>query len=201
MAPHLPTRIPSHIGPTGFANGYSSRWIVALLQPAIMLLILLGWEGLWRIDPWRENYAAMAPTYRFVGGLIVGFLALVQTLLLLNGIGWLLWNVSRLFGALLGLLLALLANVLPRVQPNWWIGIRTPWTLSSEAVWRRTHQLGGQTGVITGFAVIATSLVLPATLAIESATSLILLWAIAMTVASYRFFADPPAKPGSRLRL
>jgi uncharacterized membrane protein len=195
IAPHLPARVATHFGASGLPNEYRSRWVVALTQPAIMLVILLGWEGLWRIDPRRENYAAMGSTYRFVGGLVIGFLALVQSFLLLHGLGWLAWNASRLFGVLLGLLLALLANVLPRVQPNWWLGIRTPWTLSSEVVWRRTHHIGGQTGVLTGLLVIATSLALPPTWVTSSTVGLILLWATSMVIVSYWLFVHPGSGP------
>lgn len=189
-APHLPPRIATHFGINGAPNGYSNRWVGALLQPGIMLLLLLGWQSLWRLDPRRRNYAAMAPTYRWVGGLIIGFLALVQTFLLVHALGWVAWNAVRLFGAALGCFLVLLANVLPRVQPNWWLGIRTPWTLSDATVWRRTHRVGGQSGVVAGLAMMAASVALPAAWLSEVVVATPLLWGLGMVVASYGFFAQ-----------
>jgi uncharacterized membrane protein len=60
-----------------------------------------------------------------------------------------------------GVLLLVLGNVLPRVRSNWWMGVRTPWTLSSERVWRSTHRLAGRTFVLGGLIVLA-GLLLPA---------------------------------------
>ena len=55
------------------------------------------------------------------------------------------WPVSmeRVVPALVGLQFIILGNALPRARPNWWFGIRTPWTLSSDRVWARTHRVGG----------------------------------------------------------
>ncbi|MCL6562288.1 MAG: SdpI family protein [Firmicutes bacterium] len=189
-APHLPPRIATHFGINGAPNGYSNRWVGALLQPGIMLLVLLGWQGLWRLDPRRRNYAAMAPTYRWIGGLLIAFLALVQAFLLTRALGWVAWNAARVLGVALGLLLVLLANVLPRVQPNWWLGIRTPWTLSDATVWRRTHRLGGQSGVVAGLALLAASVALPTVWLGGVVVAIPLMWGLGMVVASYGFFAQ-----------
>ncbi|MBX5467992.1 MAG: SdpI family protein [Firmicutes bacterium] len=189
-APHLPPRIATHFGVNGAPNGYSNRWVGALLQPGIMLILLLGWQVLWRLDPRRRNYTAMALTYRWVGGLIIGFLALAQTFLLLHALGWVAWNAARLLGASVGVFVVLLANVLPRVQPNWWLGIRTPWTLSDEAVWRRTHRFGGQVGVVAGLAMVAASLALPTAWSGIVTVTIAMLWGVGLVVASYWFFAQ-----------
>ncbi|MBV9107877.1 MAG: SdpI family protein, partial [Gemmatimonadetes bacterium] len=50
----------------------------------------------------------------------------------------------------MGLLLMVIGNYLPRIRSNWWMGIRTPWTLESERVWRDTHRVGGRTFVAGG---------------------------------------------------
>jgi uncharacterized membrane protein len=188
VAPHLPPNIPTHFGLSGQPNGYSNRWVGVLMQPGIMLLILVGWEVLWRIDPRRATYPAMALTYRYVGGLIIGFLTLVQGFILLQATHALPWNGSRVMGALVGLLLVLLANVLPRVKPNWWLGIRTPWTLSNETVWRQTHRLGGQAGVIAGLALIAANVALPTSWLAFTTVAIIAVWALGTVAASYWFF-------------
>jgi uncharacterized membrane protein len=58
-----------------------------------------------------------------------------------------------------GLLFVFLGNYLTRVEPNWFIGIRTPWTLSSDSVWRRTHRTGGWLMVIGGLVLAASAFV------------------------------------------
>ena len=61
-----------------------------------------------------------------------------------------------------GFLMAALGNYMPRVRSNWFVGIRTPWTLSSEKVWRETHRLGGRVFVIGGIAIALAGLLKPA---------------------------------------
>jgi uncharacterized membrane protein len=60
----------------------------------------------------------------------------------------------------IGVLFMVLGNYLPRIRSNWWMGIRTPWTLESETVWRETHRLGGRTFVVSGAVATLASLLL-----------------------------------------
>lgn len=189
--PYLPSRIAIHFGVTGAPNGYSSRWVGALILPAIMVLLLCLWQVLWRIDPKRRNYSMMAPTYRYLGGVVIVFMALVQTFILLQAVHLVSWNSTRLVGMLVGLVIALLANVLPRVKANWWIGIRTPWTLSDANVWRKTHQVGGQTGVVAGLAIVAVNLVAPLDWSGVATMAIIIVWAAGLFIASYWFSLHP----------
>jgi uncharacterized membrane protein len=55
----------------------------------------------------------------------------------------------------------LIGNLLPRARPNWFIGIRTPWTLSSDRVWEKTHRVGGRAFVAGGLAILIAALVAP----------------------------------------
>ena len=61
---------------------------------------------------------------------------------------------SRVVPLGMGILFIALGNVLPRVEPNWFVGIRTPWTLSSDSVWRKTHRTGGWTFFLGGCALL-----------------------------------------------
>jgi uncharacterized membrane protein len=53
--------------------------------------------------------------------------------------------------ALIGALFAMLGNYFQTVRPNYFIGIRTPWTLENEQVWKNTHRLGGRLWIVGGF--------------------------------------------------
>src|SRR2546427_7244662 len=66
---------------------------------------------------------------------------------------------SRLMPVGVGLLFIVLGNSLARVQPTWFVGIRTPWTLSSDTVWRKTHRTGGVTVVIARGGVLTAAVV------------------------------------------
>ena len=60
-----------------------------------------------------------------------------------------------------GVLLVVIGNLLPRARPNWFVGIRTPWTLSSDRVWEKTHRIGGQVFVAGGMLIVLGALVMP----------------------------------------
>ncbi|GMA56913.1 putative membrane protein [Alicyclobacillus sacchari] len=81
-----------------------------------------------------------------------------------------------------------LANYLPRVSPNWLVGIRTPWTLASDEAWRRTHRAAGALGVVAGLLCVVCAWVVPLHFAILGTLVIIFTWAAAATVLSYVYF-------------
>ena len=157
--PRLPETVATHWNLRGVPDGYSSRfWAVALMP-----LVMVGMTGLLRvlpkIDPRRENYAKFIDSYWLIANAILVFMGVAHVLVLANGMGYLV-QIDRLLPLGVGLLFAILGNSLTRIEPNWFIGIRTPWTLSSDAVWRKTHRTGGWLFVIGGI-VIATGAFAP----------------------------------------
>jgi uncharacterized membrane protein len=151
--PFLPERIPTHWNIRGAVDGWSSRWPGAFFVPAMALGLWLLLQLLPRLDPRRENYERFEDTYWLVIGVLIGFLALVQLLSLGSALGWPVDAPRMIIGAV-GILLVALGNSLPRIRSNWWMGIRTPWTLENERVWRETHRLGGKTFVAAGLITI-----------------------------------------------
>jgi uncharacterized membrane protein len=138
----LPNEMPVHWDLHGDVNGYGRRVEGAFLLPAIMIAVWLAMRGLPRIDPRRANYAKFADTYDLLVNSVVALLAVMQLALLGSALGWPV-SMSRVVPALVGLQFVILGNALPRARPNWWFGIRTPWTLSNDRVWTRTHRVGG----------------------------------------------------------
>jgi uncharacterized membrane protein len=78
-----------------------------------------------------------------------------------TALGWPI-AVPQIIGAGVGLLFIVLGNELGRVKPNWFVGIRTPWTLSDPEVWRRTHRVGGRLFFAAGLLIVLASILLPA---------------------------------------
>lgn len=140
--PRLPASMPVHWGLDGRADRYGSRLEGALLLPIVMLAIWGLMRGLPRIDPRRANYAKFADTYDLILTSALAVLALMHAAVIGFALGWPV-SIGRLVPALIGLFFVVLGNALPRARPNWWFGIRTPWTLSSDRVWMRTHRVGG----------------------------------------------------------
>jgi uncharacterized membrane protein len=153
----LPGRVPTHWNIRGEVDGWSSRAIGAFLLPLMGVVIWLVLRFLPRIDPRRENYARFRDTYDLVANALVSLMALVHVVVLGAALGWPI-SPERIIGAGVGVLFVLLGNVLPRARPTWFFGIRTPWTLTNDRVWERTHRLGGYLFVAAGLLFLAAAL-------------------------------------------
>jgi immunity protein, SdpI family len=149
----LPLRMAVHWDVNGNPNGYSGRLMGAFLLPVMTLAIWGFLRGLPYIDPRRANYAKFQGTYDLMIDLFVTLMALVHVAVVGRALGWPVPDVTRTAPILVGAVTLILGNVLPRARSNWWFGIRTPWTLTSDTVWTKTHRVGGYlltaAGVIT----------------------------------------------------
>ena len=145
----LPAELPTHWNAAGEVDGWSSRFVGSILLPVIALTTwaLINW--LPSIDPRRANYDKFRGAYELMANALVAFMTLVHVLVLGVGLGWTL-PVGRIIFAATGMLFLVIGNILPLARPNWFFGIRTPWTLTSDRVWDRTHRLGGYLFMICG---------------------------------------------------
>lgn len=139
-ADRIPDEVPVHFNFQGEADRYGSPWLLALLAAGLYLVLLLPLY----IDPKREDYQQFMRSYFSIRVVILGFMSLINGLLLLEAAGMHALNVAQIIPAGVFVLLAALGNYLISVRPNYFIGIRTPWTLHSELVWRRTHRFSGR---------------------------------------------------------
>jgi uncharacterized membrane protein len=165
VAGQLPARVPIHWNAAGEADSYGSRgWLFA--DVGLMALIVALWAVLPRLSPKHFTVDAFRGTWWQVGLIVVGLLAYSQ--------GLILWAAGTPTGALphamfggIGIFMALMGNVMGKVRRNFWLGIRTPWTLASERVWYATHRLAAKTMVVTGLlAFLAVLAQLPAGVAL-----------------------------------
>jgi immunity protein, SdpI family len=159
----LPARVPSHWDINGQVNDTMSRSWAVLLLPAITAGLWLLMLVLPRIDPRRASYPAFSGTYQLFLNALALFMAVLYVATLGTALGWPV-SVPQIIGASTGLLFIVLGNELGRVKPNWFIGIRTPWTLSDPEVWRRTHRIGGRLFFAAGLLIVLASILLPASL-------------------------------------
>lgn len=139
----LPERVPTHWGIDGEPDAWTAR---ERMLPALMVMpgLLAGVIGLSYLLPWlspqKFKVEPFRPTYEYVMFLVVVIFAYLHAVILASYAGWV-QDVGRWIvgGSLLAL--AAMGNVLGKVQRNFWIGVRTPWTLASDAVWVRTHRV------------------------------------------------------------
>ena len=147
-------RIPSHWNIRGEIDGYTGKWTAILLSPGInilmfiIMLILPIISVRYRETP--ERFSRMIPQ---ITNIVIFFFAIIHIYTLLLG-AELITNTGTFLYYSLGLMFILLGNILPKMPSSFFIGIRTPWTLSSEHVWRKTHKVGGICFVMGGLLMI-----------------------------------------------
>lgn len=156
LYPRLPAQVPSHWDLSGNVNGYMPRFWAAAF-PALMVvgLALLTWL-LPVISPRRFRIGPFANVYVGLMLVIQGFMLVTGITMLLAGAGF---DVPVPTIAMLGVgaLLIVLGNYMGKLRRNFFIGIRTPWTIASESTWERTHRLAGPLFVLAGIVVLATT--------------------------------------------
>lgn len=149
LYPQLPATLPMHWNAAGQVDGYGPRWQVWLLGPVAMgALLLLGLALPW-LSPRQYEVQASGATYGYLMTLPVALMACVEALVLASALGVSL-DIGRIVPALGCVALILTGNPLGKVRRNFFMGIRTPWTLASERVWYATHRLAGRLMVGSG---------------------------------------------------
>lgn len=156
----LPAEIPSHWDAEGQVNGTLSRAWGVWLMPAVLLAMAIVLPRLPDIDPRRENYDKFRPSYDLVMDAIMTLLAVMHVAMLGIAIGWPI-RMERLAPVLVGMMFVVIGNVMPRARSNWLFGIRTPWTLTNDRVWARTHRLGGLLFVVAGILLAVAGVLIP----------------------------------------
>lgn len=158
--PRLPATLPTHWNLSGQVDGYSSRAWGAWAMPSMLLLLWAMLRWLPAIDPRGENYARFTGAFEGIIVLVMLFVFAAHMVILAAALGQPV-SMDRLAPAGMGLLLMGVGNLLPRARPNWFVGIRTPWTLSNDRVWERTHRVGGYFLVFGGALIVVAAIAAP----------------------------------------
>jgi uncharacterized membrane protein len=188
-----PGRVPVHWNIHQQVDRYGGRFEGLFALPLTALGIYLLMLLLPRIDPGRANYATFAGAFTTLRVALIGFLAAIYAVsqLSIRGVEMNL-NVMAL---ITGALLIVVGNVLGKIRPNWFIGIRTPWTLSSKDAWVRAHRLGGWVLIAGGLVFMAAGVV-GAEWAMWAASATLGVGMLGVTVYSYFVWrADPDKVP------
>jgi len=150
--PDLPERIPTHWNLEGQVDGWSTRTWGAFMIPAMIVLLwgLMRW--LPSLDPRRSNYAKFGGAFEGIMMSVMILMLGIHVVTLRAALGYPV-AMERVMPFGIGVLLVVIGNLLPRARSNWFVGIRTPWTLSSDRVWEKTHRFGGRLFVIGGIVI------------------------------------------------
>jgi immunity protein, SdpI family len=157
LYPRLPEAVPTHWNLHGQVDGFSHKPFAPFVLPVVMAGMLLFFRLLPSISPRGFRFERFAGVWALFEAAVIGALLLDHGLTLAAGLGK---PVDGARGAIAGtgLLLALIGNYLGKVTRNFFVGIRTPWTLASEEVWMRTHRFGGKLFVLAGLILFVTAL-------------------------------------------
>lgn len=142
----LPARIPTHWNAQGEIDSYGPRYFV-FWNTVFMVVVMLLWTVLPSLSPQRFTVDTFSATYWHICLIVVAMLGYIQCVLVWGAYSPAMSMNRALFGGL-AVFIGLLGNVMGKVRRNFWIGIRTPWTLASEKVWYSTHRFAGKTMVL-----------------------------------------------------
>lgn len=155
----LPEQLPSHWNFNGEIDDYMSKqaFIAFMFMPIGLYLMM---ELLPKIDPKKKAYDQHYKAYGYFELFMVLFVTGMQWLSIGAALGMNI-SVSKVVLYGLGLMLLLLGNFMPQIRPNYFFGIKTPWTLADEQVWKKTHRLGGYIYSFAGLTIILANFALP----------------------------------------
>jgi len=197
----LPDRVPLHYNSALVADRYGSKVQMAgvlLFMAVITILSSALVLNINRIDPKQRNRPLSSSNFRISWALTI-FMTLISA--------WIVYFTSHYpnkgnsnfslkhLVALVALLFVAMGNYMNNIKPNFFFGIRTPWTLSDDDNWRKTHHLGSRVWFYGGCIMFALALALPATDANYIMIAGTLVLAIIPIIYSYKLFLDKQKDP------
>ena len=154
---YLPDMMPMHWNAQGEIDGYMGKLWGLFMLPIISLGLFALFLVIPKLDPRRSNLESFKEYYQGIILMIVGFLFYIYILTILAAIGYK-FNMVQAMALSFAVLFYYMGIVLKKTKSNFFVGIRTPWTLSDEKVWEKTHDLGGKlfkvSGIIAFFGVL-----------------------------------------------
>lgn len=182
----LPPTVPLHFDLQGKPDGYGSKTqflIFSGILPAVSFGVYLLLTNLEKVDPKKSAKHGKGSMGKIALAIVIFFAALNMIIMFSTLHAKL--EINRLMFPLMGLFFAYLGNIMYSVKPNYFVGIRTPWTLENEDNWRKTHQLAGKLWFGGGLLIaIVTLLLNPASSSVFFFTVVTLL---ALVPAAYSF--------------
>ena len=147
----LPDTIATHWGSDGTANGWSNKSFAVFGMPLILTALHLICLFITLNDPKKKNIHKKPMVLLFWTVPVISLMCNCATYLIALGINF---SIEIFVSALIGVFFIVLGNYMPKLQQNYTVGIKLPWTLNSTENWNRTHRLGGKLYIVMGIAMI-----------------------------------------------
>lgn len=151
-------QLPVHWNINGEPDRYTGKFWGLFMIPVVILGVTALLIFVPHIEPRQKHIKMSMKAYNIIIiGLVLVFAAL-HVVIIMNALGKP-FSIEKIVPALIGILFIVIGNFMGKVRSNYMLGIKTPWTLSSEISWNKTHRLGGWLFVLTGFLIVLSSLV------------------------------------------
>lgn len=185
-------QVCTHWNAAGECDQYGGKFMGLFLLPIVALGITCLLALLPRLEPRATNMAQSFNTYIIVWRVVLLFFLLLHIVLTVSILGAGV-NISTILPILIGILFMFIGNYLGKVRSNYFFGIRTPWTLSSDLAWNKTHRLGGKLFVLLGLLFIASALLFQGAAWIFWLVGSTLAMVVVLTIYSYYIWKDDPS--------
>jgi uncharacterized membrane protein len=149
LYPYAPEKMASHWNINGEANGYMTRFWGLFFTPILTLVIIIFLLYLPRTDP-MNNFRKFNSQYEQIIIVLSAFMTYIYALTLLWNFG-IKFSFNMALAPAFGILFYFIGLAIGKAKQNWFMGIRTPWTLSNAKVWDKTHKLGSELYRVCGF--------------------------------------------------
>ncbi len=139
----LPSSIITHWGINGNADGYSPKDFGLFLLPLLLTGVIILLYFLPKIDPLKKNINEFRTEYHTLIAVISGFFLYLQIVIIITNLG-MNFDIRQLLVPAFAILIYSTGSLIKKAKRNFFIGIRTPWTISSDLVWEKTHNKAGK---------------------------------------------------------
>lgn len=152
----LPDTVPTHFNANNVPDGYSSKWFLVLLNVGTVVVLYLLLTFLPFLDPFWKKIERRYNIFLIFRDVVLAFFLFTGIVTFISAEEGRFQ--SEIYGAGMGLLFILIGNYLPRIPRNFFFGVRSPWTLASDVVWKKTHVVAGWLFVAAGIVVVGLTL-------------------------------------------
>jgi len=157
----LPEKVALHWNIEGEVDRYGDKSELILIPILLPLLIYVLFIIIPKIDP-KDKLKHMGKKYNVLKTVLTVFMSVLSMIIIYTALNESFYNPNYIF-LMIGVLFAILGNYFKTIRANYFIGIKTPWTLENETVWKETHKLAGKIWFIGGLVIIFGSLILEKT--------------------------------------
>jgi len=154
----FPEKVPMHWNINGDIDRYGDKFELLLIPILLPLLVYIIFLIIPKIDP-KNKINKMGNKYARIKMLLTTFMSILALYIIYSAYNQSIENPNYIV-IFIGILIIILGNYFKTIKANYFIGIRTPWTLENETVWKKTHKLGGKMWFIGGFIIVISSLIL-----------------------------------------